>query len=113
MTPLYPAIILTMYHVKGLARELSTGSDGHIRLERIAQLQTELQTVLMVRTGHEERLSAPISFESLRDRSVPVDRPDTIGLEDDIIRVTIPTAVKSITGLERHPQSQRQITVNS
>ncbi|KAL8939098.1 MAG: hypothetical protein Q9211_002891, partial [Gyalolechia sp. 1 TL-2023] len=96
LTPLYPAIVLIIDRVNRSDKELSTGSDGYIRLGKLAQLQT----VLLLRTGHEENLSAPISFESLKDRSLPLDRSDTIGQEDDMIRVTLATAVQFITALE-------------
>ncbi|KAI4287463.1 MAG: hypothetical protein L6R35_003278 [Caloplaca aegaea] len=107
VTPLYPAIVLVVDRMVNKSDQASnTSSDGYIRLGKIAQLQS----VLMVRTGQEEQLSAPISFASIRDRSLPLDRPDTIGQEDDIIRVNIATAVQFITALERREVSAKPDT---
>lgn len=60
LTPLYPAIVLIMDRLNDSAKKLSTASDGYLRLEKFAQLQT----ILLVRTGHDEQLSAQISFKS-------------------------------------------------
>ncbi|KAL9016108.1 MAG: hypothetical protein Q9185_006519 [Variospora sp. 1 TL-2023] len=107
VTPLYPAIVLVVDRMVSKPDQASnTSSDGYIRLGKIAQLQS----VLMVRTGQEEQLSAPISFASIRDRSLPLDRADTIGREDDIIRVDIATAVQFITALERREVSAKPDT---
>ncbi|KAI4202022.1 MAG: hypothetical protein LQ346_002044 [Caloplaca aetnensis] len=106
LTPLYPAIILIMDRVNDSAKELSTAADGFLRLQRFAQLQT----ILLVRTGDDEQLSASISFDSLKDQSLPLDRSDATGQEDNIIRVTLATAVKFITNLEEREASAQPDT---
>ncbi|KAL9011565.1 MAG: hypothetical protein Q9173_003601 [Seirophora scorigena] len=104
VTPLYPAIVLIMDRMASSSDvEASTPSDGYIRLEKIAQLQT----ILMIRTGHDQQLSTPISFDSLRDRSFSLGNPDAVGRDEegDIIRVSIATVVKFITSLEKREAS--------
>ncbi|KAL8906886.1 MAG: hypothetical protein Q9207_001741 [Kuettlingeria erythrocarpa] len=106
LTPLYPAIILIMDRVNDSAKELSMAKDGFLRLRRFAQLQT----ILLVRTGDDNRLRAPISFDSLKDQSLPLDRSDATGQEDNIVRVTLATAVKFITNLEEREASAQPDT---
>lgn len=71
-------------------------SDGFVSLRKVAQNQT----VLIARTGLEENLSAPISFESLKAQSFPLERPDAATQGLDIIRVSLASAVHFIVGLE-------------
>lgn len=106
LNPLYPAIILIMDWVHNSAKSISTPADGFLRLRQFAQLQT----ILLVRTGDDEQLSAPISFESLKDQSLPLDRSDATGQEDNIIRLTLATAVKFITTVEEREASANPVT---
>jgi hypothetical protein len=60
------------------------------------------QSVLMIRTGDESYLSAPISFESIREHSLPLDRSDITARDEiDAVRVSLTTAIRFITDLER------------
>lgn len=71
-------------------------ADGLISVSKGAQFQT----VLIARTGVEDGLSAPISFESLQSHSLPLRSYDLLGLDFDIVRVSIPVAVKFVASLE-------------
>lgn len=37
------------------------------------------QTILLVRTGHEDKLSAPINFYSLKRHELPLERNEDLG----------------------------------
>ncbi|KAL8935778.1 MAG: hypothetical protein Q9216_005264 [Gyalolechia sp. 2 TL-2023] len=99
----YPTIVPIKDRMNRLARDSSTPSDGYTRLGEVPQLQT----ISMVRTGRGENLSASMSLESLRDRSLSCDKADTIDQGDDIIGVTLATAVKSMTSLEKREASAK------
>lgn len=71
-------------------------SDGFVSLRKVAQYQT----VSIARTGLEEGLSAPISFESLQAQSLPLGRPDAASQGLEIIRVSLASAVRFIVDLE-------------
>jgi hypothetical protein len=58
------------------------------------------QTVLIARTGVEDELSAPISFESLMEQALPLDIVDMVTDNVDVVRVPLATAVKFIVNLE-------------
>ena len=93
--PLYKAIILLIdrYEI-----DFQSDLDGLFSLEDAAQQQT----VLIVRTGLEASLSAPISFDSLRAESLPLDRSDVDGQPMiDIVRTSLTTAVRFILDLEK------------
>ena len=95
LSPLYHAIVVIMdYQLEVPKRRIE--SDGFISLRKFAQEQT----VLIVRTGLEEGLSGPISFESLKSQSLPLDRPDAIMEGLDLIRVSLASAVHFIVNLE-------------
>ncbi|KAL9631021.1 MAG: hypothetical protein Q9164_006116 [Protoblastenia rupestris] len=102
--PLYKAIILLIdrYEI-----DFQSDLDGLFSLEDAAQQQT----VLIVRTGLEAGLSAKISFDSLRAKSLPLDRSDMGGQPVlDIVRTSLTTAVRFILDLEKreiiaHPES--------
>jgi hypothetical protein len=62
----------------------------------------------------EEGLSAPISFEGLKQQSLPLERPDTITEDIDVVRVPLATAVQFIIGLEvredlASPNTKREV----
>lgn len=92
---LYHAIVVTIdcfYHRPDNQIE----SDGFTSLRKVAQNQT----ILIARTGLEESLSAPISFESLKAQSFPLERPDAATQGLDILRVSLASAVHFIVDLE-------------
>lgn len=49
--------------------------DGNYHYEDVARKQS----VVLVRTGNENGLSAPISFESLKDKALPLPRSENMG----------------------------------
>ena len=58
--------------------------------------------MIVARTTAEEQLSAPISFESLHSKALPLDRIDFDGEPNvDVIRVTLPDAVRFVIDLEK------------
>lgn len=57
------------------------------------------QTLLLIRTGHEKDLSAPITFDDISADSLPLDRDDCSGI--DVIRVPLSTAVNFIAALQK------------
>jgi hypothetical protein len=60
------------------------------------------QSVVMIRTGDESCLSAPISFESIREHSLPLDRSDITACDEiDAVRVSLTTAVRFVADLQR------------
>ncbi|KAL8692150.1 MAG: hypothetical protein Q9218_002769 [Villophora microphyllina] len=84
--------------------------DGMVSLGRVAQNQT----VLIARTGTETDLSAPISFDSIRAQSFPIQVCDAIGPENDVIRVSLATAVRFIVDLEtREKLAKLHTTITS
>ncbi|CAF9912597.1 hypothetical protein IMSHALPRED_000358 [Imshaugia aleurites] len=76
-------------------------SGGYISLDE----EVQKQNVLMVRTGDESGLSEPINFESVRERALPLARPD-LNPHDGIeaIRVTLATAVGFVVDLQRREE---------
>lgn len=64
---------------------------------------SKAQNVLLIRTGHESGLSAPIDFGKLRDQCLPLRRPDfdRPRSNDWVIRVSLATAIKYISDLEQ------------
>lgn len=59
---------------------------------------TQDQSILLARTGHEEKLSAPISFDSLKHEALPLARSEDIGTID-IIRVPLLVGVRFVPNL--------------
>ena len=99
--PLYKAIILMMdrYEI-----ESQYDPDGLRSLEDAAQQQT----VLIVRTGSEAGLSARISFDSLRTKSLLLDRSDMDSQPSiDVVRTFLTTAVRFILDLEKREMIAR------
>ena len=96
--PLYAALILMVdrnelrAHMKEFRRP-----DRYLRLQDIAHFQS-----IITRTGAEDQLSAPISFESLRSKALPLGRSDFDGEPNvDVIRVALPDAVRFVIDLEK------------
>ena len=97
--PLYKALILIVdrNELRNRMQDFRR-PDRYIRLQDIAHLQS----VIIARTGAEAHLSAPISFESLYSKALPLDRIDFDGeLNVDVIRVTLPDAVRFVIDLEK------------
>jgi hypothetical protein len=68
--------------------------DGFRHYDDVAQKQT----ILLVRTGNEDRLSTPISFDSLKHEALPLARNDNMGATD-IIRVPLQVGVRFVANL--------------
>ncbi|KAL9576293.1 MAG: hypothetical protein Q9212_007224 [Teloschistes hypoglaucus] len=104
---LYRALVTIIDHT-WYAREPEP--DGMLSLGRVAQNQT----VLIARTGIEADLSAPMSFDSIKAQSFPIKLCDAIGPEDDVIRVSLATAVRFIVDLEtREKLAKSHTTITS
>lgn len=56
------------------------------------------QTIILARTGDENGLSAPISFESLKDKALPLARSEDMGTID-VIRVPFQTGVRFVASI--------------
>ena len=69
-------------------------SDGFYHYDEVAQRQS----VILARTGHENGLSAPISFESLKDKALPLARREKMGTID-VIRVPLQVGVRFVAKL--------------
>lgn len=97
--PLYKALILMIDRdeLRNRMKEFRR-PDRYIRLQDIAHFQS----IIIARTGAEEQLSAPISFESLHSKALPLDRIDFDGEPNvDVIRVSLPDAVRFVIDLEK------------
>ncbi|KAL8828241.1 MAG: hypothetical protein Q9170_006685 [Blastenia crenularia] len=101
LNPLYYSIILMIDNLDSLNDDYDREIDGYLSLPKIAQYQT----VLIVRTGNEQGLSAPISFESLETQLRPLKRNDIAGEGTEVIRVSLVVAIQFITSLERREES--------
>ncbi len=69
-------------------------ADGFRHYDDVAQNQS----ILLVRTGHEDKLSAPISFDSLKHKALPLTRSEDMGIID-IIRVPLQVGVRFVANL--------------
>jgi hypothetical protein len=69
-------------------------ADGFRRYDEVAQSQS----IILARTGHENGLSAPISFESLKDNALPLARRENMG-SIDVIRVPLQVGVRFVANL--------------
>jgi hypothetical protein len=95
LLPLCRAIVVL---IDQLAPSESPEPDGFVYVDKYAQRQS----VVMIRTGDESCLSAPISFESIRGHSLPLDRSDITARDEiDAVRVSLTTAVRFIADLQR------------
>jgi hypothetical protein len=86
------ALIVVFDEYKPVAAEKHADSFRHY--DDVAQNQS----ILLARTGHENRLSAPISFESLKDKALPLARSENMGTID-IIRVPLQVGVYFVANL--------------
>jgi hypothetical protein len=100
------------YNIPDLFRAVIIVHDEHISYDKCEVTESgkllvddflEKQSVLLVRTGDESGLSAPISFDGLK--SIPGFCPENFPKEDlsslDTIRVSLRTAVRFIVSLEK------------
>ncbi len=97
--PLYPSLVLMVDRF-----ELGPRIGEFRRPDRYINLQdvTHFQSVIIARTRLERQLSAPISFKSLCEKALPLERADFDGEADiDVIRVSLPEAVRFIVDLEK------------
>lgn len=82
--------------------DANTDFDGYIRLGR----ESHRRSLLLVRTGDESHLSAPLSFEKIRAESLPLDRSEITSNDGiDAIRVSLATAVKFIADLQKREEA--------
>lgn len=97
--PLYKALILMVdrNELRDRMKEFRR-PDRYIRLQDI----THFQSIIIARTRAEEHLSAPICFDTLLSKDLPLDRIDFDGEPNiDVIRVTLPDAVRFVIDLEK------------
>ena len=67
--------------------------------------ESQRQNVLVVRTKDEDGLSASINFDAIRSQSLPLARSDISNdHKDDIIRVSLRTAVHFVLDLQRREE---------
>ena len=97
LLPLCRAVIVLL---DKLGPEPDLDSDGFINLDVCLQQQT----VLLIRTGDESGLSAPITFESIIAQSLPLARCDITG-NFDAVRVSLATAVGFIANLMQREEA--------
>jgi hypothetical protein len=69
-------------------------ADGFRYYDDVAQNQS----IILVRTGHEHGLSAPVSFEVLKDKALPLARNEDMGTID-VIRVPLQVGVHFVASL--------------
>lgn len=68
--------------------------------------ELQRQDALIVLTGDDSRLSAPVTFDSIRAQSLPIERRDaTIYGDGQVIRVPLSTAVRFIIELEKREEA--------
>ena len=113
LSPLYRALLVIIdYRIEITDDQIEP--DGFISLRKVSQDQS----VLIMRTGLEEGLSAPISFESLKSHSLSLNRPDATMQGLDVIRVSLASAVHFIVNLEMRendadPKSKDEDTLDN
>ncbi|KAL2064200.1 hypothetical protein VTL71DRAFT_4694 [Oculimacula yallundae] len=91
--PLCEALIAVFDEYRFVAAE-KHAVDG---LRHFADVIQE-QSIILIRTGHEIGLSAPISFSSLKDKALPLARREKLGFID-AIRVPLQTGVRFVADL--------------
>ena len=98
MLPLCRAIVVVLDQFEDTEEE----ADGSISVAK-APLR---QTILMVSTGDDSGLSAPISFESIKAQTVPLARSDVPSISSiNMVRVPTTTAVQFVADLERREEA--------
>ena len=86
------ALIVVFDEYKSVAAEKH--ADGFRHYGDVAQNQS----IILARTGHENGLSAPISFESLKDKALPLARSEDMGTID-VIRIPLQVGVHFVANL--------------
>ena len=66
----------------------------------VLQEQSRRKSVLMVRTGDESHLSAPIDFQSIKAECLPLNKADVTDENLDFVRVSLATAVDFVAKLQ-------------
>lgn len=90
--PICEALIAVFDEYKHVAAEKH--ADGLRHYDDV----TQNQSIILVRTGHENGLSAPISFESLKDKALPLARNENMG-SIDAIRIPLQVGVHFVAKL--------------
>ncbi|KAF2106523.1 hypothetical protein BDV96DRAFT_675010, partial [Lophiotrema nucula] len=84
-------------------QDVKPDADGCINLQKVAQTQT----VLICRTGLDAELSHPISLDTLRPHALALST--CANTDPDILRVSLSTAIKFVTGIAKQEDAGRQI----
>jgi hypothetical protein len=108
-------IVLDQEVPKNHRDEISQRTGERITRPVCLEAFAPLQNLLLVRTGKEEALSAPIDFTSLAEHALPLARddipfgPSVDGLpaEAMALRVPLPVAVTFLHNLQRHEETTR------
>lgn len=79
------------------------GPDGRTYLDE----EMQRQSIVLVLTGDDSGLSAPVTFNSLRAQSLPLVRTDCTASDNDIdvIRVFLALAIRFVADLERREEA--------
>ena len=93
--PLYKAVILL---VDRFDMDLEPDASGVFDLQKAIHRQS----VLVIRTGLEVGLSCPISFDSLKGKTLPLERSD-LGLHPnvEVVRTSLTNGIRFILEMER------------
>lgn len=94
LLPLYRAVVIIIDRYEA---NIARDPDGLLNLRKMASSQT----VLVVRTGDEEGLSAPIRLSKLGAEPFRPQRSDVTSQELEVVRVSLAAAVRFIVDLER------------
>jgi hypothetical protein len=103
--PLFEALITVFDKYRFVEWFMKIEEDGCRHYDNVAQHQS----ILLIRTGREDKLSAPISFETLKHQALPIARDEDLGVID-ITHVPLQTSVRFATDLllredAAHPES--------
>ncbi|KAL8978263.1 MAG: hypothetical protein Q9205_006110 [Flavoplaca limonia] len=100
----FPDQLLPQYHLLQLSRAIIVIYDEFITPEFVQEPHKEVrrQQVLLVLTGDDHELSAPISFDSIRSESLSIakEASSTVGKPYNMIRVPFIVAIKFILDLQ-------------
>ncbi|KAG8530250.1 uncharacterized protein KY384_004751 [Bacidia gigantensis] len=97
LLPLFRAIVMVIDNLDGWYNNGRDKSDDCPSVRRVSRYQN----VLLLLTGVETGLSAPISFQSLIPQSLFLDRSDIKENDAGVIRVPLCTAIQFIVALEK------------
>lgn len=100
LRPTFPAIIMMLDHNVEPVPDPNPVPPQGPRVN--ADEHSKKQTVLLIRTGNDSHLESPINFGSLKESCLPIARTDVPSdLSEDVIRVSLATAVKFLSDLEQ------------